>query len=86
MHRFKQSDSNKHGRVVQHKSGDNNCIRVPTIDDNIAGAKPIWLILNMSEEEYYIRFHSPPITVEPVEVDVVAEPALETVVNLIDKQ
>ncbi len=64
MHRFKQADSNKHGRII---SVDNS-VRVPTIDDHIASAQPIWIILNITEEEYYEKFHPEPVTVDVAEV------------------
>ena len=73
MHRFKQPDTNKHGRISFKNAG--NC--ETTIDDNIAGAKPIWTILNMSEEEYYARFHQNIVSLDVVEVGVeVATPVV----------
>ena len=73
MNRFKQPDSNKHGRISFKNSG--NC--ETTIDDNIAGAKPIWLLLNMTEEEYYVMFHPKIVSLDVVEVDVeVATPVV----------
>ena len=73
MHRFKQPDTNKHGRISFKNAG--NC--ETTIDDNIAGAKPIWLLLNMTEEEYYVMFHPKIVSLDVVEVDVeVATPVV----------
>ena len=30
-----------------------------TIEEDIASAIPIWELLGISEEEYYIKFHTP---------------------------
>ena len=79
MHRFKQPTSNKHGPVgptITWKNGG-NC--ETTIDQNIEGAQPIWVILNMSEEAYYEKFHQPIVSIDAVEAVVVvaeAEPEL----------
>ena len=44
-----------------------------TIEEDIASAIPIWELLGISEEEYYIKFHTPASVAEEAKKEVAKE-------------
>ena len=48
-----------------------------TIEEDIASAIPIWELLGISEEEYYIKFHTPAPVPEDEDEDEAKEEELE---------